>query len=213
MAPTKFINFLAVVSFAVFYISLTPIAANALSVERAHVARNLNYAHAGIAKKKRSGSTKRCKPRPTTSLSSSSSHSSKPPAYTPPSSSPHPPSSSKPHSSTTTSSTTSHTPVVTPHVSSGSNKVGLAWSNNEQPSICNFKSGQTGLCVFLSLLPESSRAHLYSAYNWKLTKYVDVDISKCGFEFIPHVWGRDDAYKAPGVLVAGYAKRVLTFNE
>ncbi|KAH9062101.1 glycosyl hydrolase catalytic core-domain-containing protein [Lactarius vividus] len=197
MAPTKFINFLAVVSFAVFYISLTPLTANALAVERAHVARNLNYAHAGIAKKKRGESTKRCKPRPSTS-----SHSSQPPAYTPPPASSHHTSSlstTKPHPPpTTSSSSTSHSPSVTPqvHVSSGTGKVGLAWSNNEQSAICHFKTGETGL-----------------AYNWKLTKYPDVDISKCGFEFIPHVWGANDAYKAPGILVAGYAKHVFTFNE
>ncbi|KAH9007065.1 glycosyl hydrolase catalytic core-domain-containing protein [Lactarius hatsudake] len=196
MAPTKFINFLAVVSFAVFYISLTPLSANALAVERAHVARNPNYAHAGIAKKKRGESAKRCKPRPSTS-----SHSSQP-AYTHPPASPHPPAShhtsstSKPHPPATSSSSTSHAPAVTPHTSTGAGKVGLAWSNNEQSAICHFKTGQTGL-----------------TYNWKLTKYVDVDVSKCGFKFIPHVWGADDAYKAPGILVAGYADIVFTFNE
>ncbi|KAH9045653.1 glycosyl hydrolase catalytic core-domain-containing protein [Lactarius pseudohatsudake] len=202
MAPTKFINFLAVVSFAVFYISLAPLSANALAVERAHVARNPNYAHAGIAKKKRGESAKRCKPRPSTS-----SHSSQP-AYTPPpATAPHPPASShhtssssttKPHPPPATSSSTSHAPAVTPqaHVSSGTGKVGLAWSNNEQSAICHFKTSQTGY-----------------TYNWKLTKYVDVDVSKCGFTFIPHVWGADDAYKAPGILKAGYADIVFTFNE
>lgn len=201
MAPTKFINFLAVVSFAVFSISLAPLSANALAVERAHVARNPNYAHAGIAKKKRGESAKRCKPRPSTS-----SHTSQP-AYTPPAAAPHPPppatthhtsssSTTKPHPPPTSTSHTSHTPAVTPYVSSGAGKVGLAWSNNEQSAICNFKTSQTGL-----------------TYNWKLTKYADVDISKCGFKFIPHVWGADDAYKAPGILVAGYAEYVFTFNE
>ncbi|KAH9050044.1 glycosyl hydrolase catalytic core-domain-containing protein [Lactarius hengduanensis] len=200
MAPTKFINFLAVVSFAVFCISHAPLSANALAVERAHVARNPNYAHAGIAKKKRGESAKRCKPRPSTS-----SHSSQP-AYTPPPvAAPHPPTSShhtssssttKPHPPPATSSSSSHAPAVTPQVSTGTGKVGLAWSNNEQSAICNFKTSQTGL-----------------TYNWKLTKYVDVDVSKCGFTFIPHVWGADDAYKAPGILKAGYADIVFTFNE
>ncbi|KAH9179949.1 glycosyl hydrolase catalytic core-domain-containing protein [Lactarius sanguifluus] len=195
MAPTKFINFLAVVSFAVFYISLAPLSANALAVERAHVARNPNYAHAGIAKKKRGESAKRCKPRPSTS-----SHSPEP-TYTPPPASTHHHTSSsssttKPPPPPTTTHTASHAPVITPHVSSGVGKVGLAWSNNEQPAICHFKTDQTGF-----------------AYNWKLTKYVDVDISKCGFKFIPQVWGADDAYKAPGILVAGYADHVLSFNE
>ncbi|KAH8999352.1 glycosyl hydrolase catalytic core-domain-containing protein [Lactarius akahatsu] len=197
MAPTKFINFLAVVSFAVFYISLTPLSANALAVERVHVARNPNYAHAGIAKKKRGESAKRCKPRPSTS-----SHSPQP-TYTPPPTTSHHSSSSsssssttKPHPPPTSPTSTSYASVATPHTSSRTGKVGLAWSNNEQSAICHFKTGQTGF-----------------TYNWKLTKYVDVDVSKCGFKFIPHVWGADDAYKAPGILVAGYADIVFTFNE
>jgi hypothetical protein len=154
MAPTKLINFLAVVSFAVFYISLTPIAANALAVERAHVARNVNYAHAGISRKKRDGSAKRCKPRPS---NSSHIHSSEPASPTT-SSSPHP-STPTPHPSSAPSSShppapsSSHSssppPAVTPAASSGYGVVGLAWSNNEQSSLCNFKSSQTGLCVFL----------------------------------------------------------------
>jgi hypothetical protein len=50
-------------------------------------------------------------------------------------------------------------------------------------------------------------------YNWKLQKYTDVDVSKCGFEFIPQVWGSQDAYDVPQTLVAGYASRVFAFNE
>jgi hypothetical protein len=74
--------------------------------------------------------------------------------------------------------------------------VGLAWSNGEQSSLCNFKSSQTGL-----------------VYNWQLKKYTDVDVSKCGFEFIPQVWGEKDVSQVAGTLVRGYATRVFAFNE
>lgn len=157
MAPTKFINFLAIVSFAVFYISLTPIGANALAVERAHVARNLNYAHAGIAKKKRDNHnpSKRCKPRPSSSSLPPSS-SAPPPAYTPspPSPSPQPSSSSTP---TPSSSSSSYVPATTPASSSGMGKVGIDWSNNEEGDLCNFKSPSVTQSVFLFYLrPEPS---------------------------------------------------------
>lgn len=161
MAPTKFLNFVAIVSFAVFYISLTPISANALAVERAHVARNLNYAHAGIAKKKRDNHnpSKRCKPRPTSSSLPPST--TPPPAYTPSSPSPSPqPSSSpapspQPESSSTptySSSSSSYSPAATPASSSGIGKVGIDWSNNEEGNLCNFKTGSVTQSVFLFYL-------------------------------------------------------------
>jgi hypothetical protein len=164
MAPAISINLLAIVSFALFYVSLTPIAANALSVERAHVARNFNHAaHAGIAKKKRDGPSKRCKPRPSSSTPPPSSTPANTPAYTPPStptptpgptdlpttsySSTGTPSSSPPP---TTSSSSSPTPTSG---SSGVGKLGIGWSNGEETSLCNFvKAGLTTMYVHLSYL-------------------------------------------------------------
>ena len=46
-----------------------------------------------------------------------------------------------------------------------------------------------------------------------MTKYTDVDPSDCGLEFIPQVWGAKNVGQVAGTLVAGYAKRVLSFNE
>jgi len=194
---------LAIVSLAVFYISLAPITANALAVERVHVARNFNYAHAGIARKKRGdsgNSGKRCKPRPASEHTPSSISSS----HTTSSSSHHPSSSPEPKVNPAKvqpphATTSSHHPAVTPVASSNSGSagvVGLAWSNNEQPSICNFKTSHTNL-----------------VYNWKLEKYTDVDVSKCGFEFIPQVWGAQDVYQVPQTLVRGYAQKVMFLNE
>ena len=145
MSPTKFINLLALIPFAVFCLSLNSISANALAVERTHVARNLNYAHAGIAKKRRSDSLKkRCKPRPHSTSHPSSTSTSLP--HVPPSPSPTPsPSSQHESKSTHSSSPSSSSPTPTPHVdiSSGSGKLVIPWSNNEQSSLCNFRSSST----------------------------------------------------------------------
>jgi len=174
---------LAIVSFALFYVSLTPIAANALSVEPAHVARGFSHAHAGIAKKKRDGPSKRCKPRPSSSTSPPASTPGYTPAYTPPST----PSSTDlptttssppavtPSSSPSSTTTTSSPPAGTP-ASNGSKKVGVSWSNGEETSLCNFASGNT-----------------YYLYNWKSGGYGDiVDPTKCGFLYIPQCWGPGD---------------------
>lgn len=215
MALTKFVNFFAVVSFAVFFISLTPIAANALAVERAHVARNLNYAHAGIARKKQD--EKRCKPRPSTSTPSThkstatpSEHSSpsthNPPSHSTSSSSPKPP------SHPTTSSP--HPPAAT---TDGFPRaiVGLGWSNHKQPNLCHFTSKYTKLCVFLShLFPESSSVYLPSVFNWQIGGYPDMQVSKCpGLQYLPMVWGEAMAHDVPRTLVKGYANMVAMFNE
>ena len=152
MAPAISINLFAIVSLALFSISLSPIAANAVSLEQAHVARNLHHAHAGVAKKKRDGPAKRCKPRPTSSTPTPSNT----PANTPPSN----PSPSDTTSSTntpyaspsptpTTSSSSSPSPTSTPTSGSTVGKVGISWSNNEETSLCNFASPSTSMCVFL----------------------------------------------------------------
>ncbi len=44
-------------------------------------------------------------------------------------------------------------------------------------------------------------------------KYTDVDPSACGMQFIPQIWGADDAQKVPDVLVRGYATKVMYLNE
>lgn len=198
MAPSNFLRLFTVFSLAILNISFDALPVNALAVERGHVARGVNHAHAGIAKKR--SDSKQCKPRPVTST----------PAYIPSSSpttshysaadghlaSPAPISEPSTHKTTTTSS--SPAPSVTPSTSgsySGS-KVALAWSNNEQSSLGNFLSPHTVLI-----------------YNWAVEQYVDIKLSKFPqLEFVPTIHGRNDISKIH-LLTKGYAKRVKTFNE
>jgi hypothetical protein len=140
MAPVNFARLLAIFSLAILNISFDTLPANALSVDRGHMARGINHAHAGVAKK-RGDSPKQCKPRPsapTTSIKPNVLSTSAPAHYyaTPASVSP-----SSPH--TTTSSQlpqSSSAPSSSGTSDGGSSKAGLAWSNNEETSLCNFLS-------------------------------------------------------------------------
>jgi len=71
-----------------------------------------------------------------------------------------------------------------------------ALSNNEQPSIPHFLNGKRRFI-----------------YNWKLTKYVDIDVSKLNVEFVPTVHGVSDMYQVPSTLTEGYATYVKVLNE
>ncbi len=149
MAPANFLRLLAVFSLAILNISFDVLPANALAVEGGHMARSINHAHAGFAKK-RSNPAGKCKPRPVPNASPSM----------PPNSNPHPApavSSSMPpnvvhdatpapHSPTTTTTTSSApaqspTPNTAPPSSGG--KVALAWSNLEEASLDNFVTAST----------------------------------------------------------------------
>ncbi|KAI0301779.1 glycosyl hydrolase catalytic core-domain-containing protein [Multifurca ochricompacta] len=215
MAPVKYLNIFTVFSLTILTISLNTLPSNALAVERDHIGRSFNHAHADIAKKKRTPSSKRCKPRPSdgslpgsassstpsdTSDHHSTSHTSSTPEPTTPYTSPViVPTTSKPPQATTTTTTTttpSKAPVVSTPTSSGNGKVGLAWSNGEQGALPKFKS-----------------AHTKYVYNWKLERYTDVNPEEHGFEFIPMVWGVKDVFQIKNVLLPGYAKIVFGFNE
>ena len=156
MAPSNFLRLFAIFSLAILNISFDVLPANALAVERGHMARGVNHAHAGVAKKR--GNSKQCKPRPvpnapassislTSSTSASTtSHSVADAHLATPAPIPQP-STHK----TTTSSSYSPSPSVAPS-SSGSysgSKVALAWSNNEESSLDNFITPHTGMCVHL----------------------------------------------------------------
>jgi len=216
MAPSNFLRLFTVFSLAILNISFDALPVNALAVERGHVARGVNHAHAGIAKKR--GDSKQCKPRPVTST----------PAYIPSSSpttshhsaadghlaSPVPISEPSTHKTTTTSS--SPMPSVTPSSSSSysGSKVALAWSNNEQSSLGNFISPHTVLCVtYPSTFALPCSNDFFSIYNWAVEQYVDIKLSKFPqLEFVPTIHGRGDISKIH-LLTKGYAKRVKTFNE
>ena len=125
MAPANFLRLLPIFSLALLNISFGTLPANAIAVERGHMARGINHAHVNVAKK-RGNSPGQCKPRPGVPASStydnlvaiSSSVS---------------PSQSQP----------SPTPTPTSSGSSSNGKLTLMWSNNEQNSMCNFANGHT----------------------------------------------------------------------
>jgi hypothetical protein len=124
MAPVKFVHLLAVLSFAIFQVSFVTLPANALAVERGHIARD--HVHAGIIKRG-SGSSKRCKPR---------KGNDKPPVT-------YPNNNSTIHDNThkTTTSTTATPPHQTPtYTPSGGTKRILLWSNTVESSLKNFIS-------------------------------------------------------------------------
>jgi hypothetical protein len=111
---------------------------NALAVEPARIARGVN--HAGIAKKR--SASKHCKPRPIPSALQSVSSA-------PVTTSHHPTAHGNaamptPSSQLSTYKTTTMPPSSTPSAaassggSCGSQKVGIAWSNNEEQSLPNF---------------------------------------------------------------------------
>jgi hypothetical protein len=149
MAPASFFRLLTVFSLAVLNVSFNTLPANALAVEHGHMARNMNHAHAGVAKKRRD-SSKQCKPRPVSSVSSSispdvspspsiSQHSSANVALAHPAT---PVSVSHSSSHTTTASSQSPTHYVAASGNSGG-KVCLGWSNLEEGSMGNFITSKT----------------------------------------------------------------------
>jgi hypothetical protein len=200
MAPLNFARLLAIFSLAILNISFDTLPANALSVDRGHMARGINHAHAGVAKK-RGGSPKQCKPRPSTpatSIKPGVLSSSAPAHYYATSTSV---SQSSPH--TTTSSQlpqSSSTPSSSGTSSGTSSKAGLAWSNNEETSLCNF-------------LSYGSRF----VYNWQLDIYPSGDIGKCNLfnpsQFIPTIHGADQVSQINSIITQGYPKIVKYLNE
>jgi len=137
MALLKFLNILTVLSFAALHTSFDALPVNALTVERGHLGRDLSHLHAEIAKK-RSDSSKKCRPRPSSASQNhvvpSNSYVNLAPASTP----------SKPATTTTSSQSAS----TNAPASSLSSKIMYAFSNHEQPSLKNFLTGHgKPLCV------------------------------------------------------------------
>jgi hypothetical protein len=120
MALLNSLRILTVVSLVVLNASFDALPVNALAVERAHVGRALGHAHAEIAKKR--DSSKKCRPRP-----SSTSHAVGAIA-------------SPTHTTTTTSPLPSSNPSQSAHTtsSSGGSKIIVPWSNNEEFCLKNF---------------------------------------------------------------------------
>jgi len=202
MALVRFLPVLTLVSLAFLHTSFHALPVNALAVERGHIGRDISHAHAEIAKR---GSSKKCRPRPT---SASPTPTANTPNYQPPSA---PSSSSSSHAAQPT------VPASSPG-SSVNSKIMYAWSNLQQPSITNFLNGETRLCVHLLIVSGPSSltylTYLPSIYNWHLTQYSDVVISSVkNLEFVPTAHGRDDVHQALDVLKQGYARYAKFVNE
>jgi hypothetical protein len=143
MAPVKFLHIFTVVSLAILHASFDALPVNALTVERSHARRDFSHVHAEIAKK-RGDSSKKCRPRPT-SASQSSSPTTANSNYAPSSNPSEPAHTTSSSQSATTSS--SQSASTNAPASSINSKVMLGWSNSEQPSMGNFVSDSTRLCV------------------------------------------------------------------
>jgi len=76
----------------------------------------------------------------------------------------------------------------------GSGKVGLAWPNGDDPALANFKT-----------------KNVSPIYTW--SPYIPSDARKLGFEPIPMYWGEKQTADFKRLVVKGYAKTVLGFNE
>lgn len=147
MAASKLLNLIAITALALLASSFAPTSVNALSARSQHLNRHVQ--HDAIAKRKR-GTTKRCKPRPSSSLASSASskHAAATPAAAaasspPPKASPAPAKSSskastKPAATPTPAKTGGSDGGSPPSKGKGGGKVGLAWPNGDDPSLKNF---------------------------------------------------------------------------
>jgi hypothetical protein len=145
MVPANSLRLLSIFSLALLNISFGTVPANALAVERSHMARGINHVHANVAKKRRDKPAQ-CKPRPTAPSYSSSLATPSPVSQPPPNSI----AASSPQSAEPSS-----TPSATPSSSgsSGSAKIILMWSNEEQSSICKFLTKAILMCVYMSVHP------------------------------------------------------------
>jgi hypothetical protein len=182
----KLLNLVALSSLVILACSFGPTPANALSIDSSpNFARHLGH-HQLLAKKKRSSTTGRCKPRPSSSALSSSK-----PVATPHSSS---------QKAAPTTSKAASTPASTPASNAGSSgqagggKVGLGWALGDDPSLKNFVTSKVS-----------------AIYSWSPDKPADSDA--LGLEFAPMLWGTNQISDFQNLVKPGYAHWALGFNE
>jgi hypothetical protein len=189
MAAIKLLNLLAISSLAIFACSFRATPVNALSSGSHNVARHAFRGHDSIAKRKRGGSSKRCKPRPTTTSA---------PAKTPPAKTP--PAQNTGHNDAVSSSSGgssgggSGSSGGSGFGHSGGGKVGVSWANGNDPSLSQYKSGKVG-----------------ALYTW--SPELPPLAKSLGFNAIPMLWGEDQIDDFARLVVQGYANTVLGFNE
>ncbi|KAF8076205.1 glycosyl hydrolase catalytic core-domain-containing protein [Lyophyllum atratum] len=195
MAVTKLLNLLAVSSLAILACSYGATPVTALTVDTHHVGRSPAHAHAGLAKKKRAANPKRCRPRVSSTVV-------KPTVA--PTTAPAPvttkPATTKPATTKPPAPTTSSNPP--PPTNGGGNtgsdggvgKVGLAWPQDDDKALANFKTGKVS-----------------PIYTW--SPWIPSAAKKLGFEPIPMFWGEKQATDFKRLVVKGYAHTVFGFNE
>ncbi|KAG2751484.1 glycoside hydrolase family 128 protein [Suillus brevipes Sb2] len=210
MAALKLFNVLALASVALLALQSGPTSVNALTTNRAHVARYVaGHEAVAVAKRKRDTSSGTCKPKPTASASMSSSSygdgsasltstygdSGTPTSYWSSSTAVAVPYTPAPSSSSTSTYSATPTPASTP-ASSGSSsgkKWGLAWPNGDTSYLSTF----------------AARPNVGFLYTW--SPYLPKDLY--GLQGIPMLWGYDQVSDFQNLVVAGYANYVLGMNE
>lgn len=208
MAALKLFNVLALASVALLALQSGPTSVNALTTNRAHVARYVaGHEAVAVAKRKRdtSSSSGSCKPKPTASATSygdssttvSSSYSD---SGTPTSSWSSSSAGDVPYTPAPSSSSTSTYPSATPAAtsapaSSGSSgkKWGLAWPNGDTSYLSTF----------------AARPNVGFLYTW--SPYLPTNLY--GLQGVPMLWGYDQISDFQNLVVAGYANHVLGMNE
>ncbi|GJE84661.1 glycoside hydrolase family 128 protein [Phanerochaete sordida] len=204
---SKLINLLALTTLAVLATTFTATPVAALEVT-GHQNVNRQVHHDVIArrsrfnnKKRQDASTKRCKPRPSTSLSSSAAPTSTPvtsvaaasfAAASPSASTSESHSSSASHTSSSAAAASS-TPAST--TSDGSGKLGLAWPNGPTTDLQFYATNAAGW-----------------VYSW--SPYTpDPNHQYPNLQFMAQLWGDDQVTDFESVVKAGYANYILGMNE
>ncbi|KAI9510414.1 glycosyl hydrolase catalytic core-domain-containing protein [Russula earlei] len=206
MALVKILRLLPIVSLAILNFSFSALPVNALAVDHDHMGRDLVYAHPGLAKRHKHGKhSKQCRPRPAQSSPAPPTQPSPPQNHvspmpqTSPASQPPSQTTAAPSTPSSTPSSSPSPPPSPPSSPVGGRKVGLAWSNNEQPALNHFVTSHTNII-----------------FNWQLQKYATNDVNLADYpslSFVPTVHGRDNVGSIASTLVPGYASYVRTFNE
>lgn len=190
MAIAKLVNLFVLSSLAILVCSFGASPVSALTDSHMMRARG----HDSIAKHKRASSTKRCKPRPTSSTIVSASTKTSPTTTSSLATvTPTPTHTSTKPSSTSAPAPTSSAPSSPP---STGKKVGTAWANGNSPSLANFKS-----------------SHTQFLYTWD--SIAPTNAAGLGFNFMPMLWSNaaDKVANFQKLVVKGYATHAMGFNE
>ncbi|RDB22777.1 Alkali-sensitive linkage protein 1 [Hypsizygus marmoreus] len=199
----KLLNLLAATSLAILACSFGAEPTNALSIDSHNlVGRSPIRAHSALAKKRRGTNGKRCKPRPSSSsvVKPAPATTLAPKPTTTPAPNPTAVTSSKAPAPTTTKASggggdgTPNNGGGNSGSNGGSGKVGLAWPIDDNKALANFKTNKVS-----------------PIYSWG--PWISSAAKGLGFEPVPMLWGEKQTSEFKRIVVKGYAKTVLGFNE